>query len=134
VISLQDGTLPSWSEITTGPDLGRASGVGTYTATVTMPAGWNRHNGAYLDLGKAVDTVRVEVNGHPVRGINQSDLDRIDLGRRLRPGSNTITVTVSTTLHNAVKATGAATYRLPDQRTGLLGPVVLTPYAESTLR
>jgi hypothetical protein len=134
VTAKQDGTLPSWSEITTGPDLGRASGVGTYTATVTMPAGWNRHNGAYLDLGKAVDTVRVEVNGHPVRGINQSDLDRIDLGRRLRPGSNTITVTVSTTLHNAVKATGAATYRLPDQRTGLLGPVVLTPYAESTLR
>ncbi|GAA4061082.1 hypothetical protein GCM10022214_12470 [Actinomadura miaoliensis] len=65
---------------------------------------------------------------------HQSDIYRIDLGGRLRPGANTITVTVSTTLYNAVKAAGGATHRLPEQRTGLLGPVVLTPYTESTLR
>ncbi|GAA4623184.1 glycosyl hydrolase [Actinoallomurus vinaceus] len=134
VVAKHDGTLPSWSEITTSPDLGNASGVGTYTTTVVMPAGWNKDNGAYLDLGKAVDTVRVEVNGRLVSGIDQSDINRIDLGKQLHAGSNTITVTVSTTLYNAVKATGGATYRLPNQRTGLLGPVVLTPYAESPLR
>ncbi|GAB3973576.1 hypothetical protein GCM10029978_053210 [Actinoallomurus acanthiterrae] len=134
VVARQDGTLPSWSEITTSPGLGNASGVGAYTTTVVTPAGWNKDDGAYLDLGKAVDTVRVEVNGRPVNGIDQSDIGRIDLGRRLHAGSNTITVTVSTTLYNAVKAAGGATYRLPNQRTGLLGPVVLTPYAESPLR
>ncbi|GAA2122943.1 hypothetical protein [Actinomadura napierensis] len=98
----QDGALPPWSEIT---GLSHASGIGAYTTTIALPAGWTRCNGAYLDLG-----------------------------RLLRPGSNTITVTVATTLDNAVKATGGATYRAPDQRTGLLGPVILTPNAESPLR
>lgn len=134
VTTRADGSLPAWNEITARPELGHASGIGTYTTAVVMPADWNKRNGAYLDLGKAVDTVRVEVNGHPVGGIDQSDVNRIDLGGLLRPGSNTVTVTVSTTLYNAVKASGGATYRAPDQRTGLLGPVVLTPYAESPLR
>ncbi|MFB4299156.1 glycosyl hydrolase [Actinomadura sp. NTSP31] len=127
----QDGALPPWNEIT---GLGHASGIGAYTTTVVLPAGWTGRNGAYLDLGKAADTVRVEVNGQAVNGIDQSDISRIDLGGRLRPGSNTITVTVATTLYNAVHATGGATYRAPDQRTGLMGPVVLTPYAEAPLR
>jgi hypothetical protein len=126
-----DGALQPWNEIA---GLNHASGVGAYTTTVTLPNDWTSRNGAYLDLGKAVDTVRVEVNGQAVDGIDQSDISRIDLGRRLHPGANTITVTVSTTLYNAVHATGGATYRAPEQRTGLLGPVVLTPYAESPLR
>ncbi|GGV42640.1 hypothetical protein GCM10010182_79190 [Actinomadura cremea] len=134
VTAKQDGTLPAWSEITAGPDLRKASGVGTYTTTVTLPEEWNKGHGAYLALGRAVDTVRVEVNGRPVGGINQSDINNIDLGDHLRPGPNTITVTVSTTLYNAVKAAGGATYRLPEQRTGLLGPVVLTPYTDTRLR
>jgi alpha-L-rhamnosidase len=133
VTARQDGGLPSWSEITARPELGHASGIGTYTASVVMPAGWTKRNGAYLDLGKAVDTVRVEVNGHAVSGIDQSNVNRIDLGGLLRPGSNTVTVTVSTTLYNAVKASGGATYRAPEQSVGLLGPVVLTPYTESPL-
>ncbi|HEU5032786.1 MAG TPA: hypothetical protein VFV01_48245 [Spirillospora sp.] len=106
-----DGALPPWSEIS---GLNHASGVGAYSTTVVLPADWTSRNGAYLDLGKAVDTVRVEVNGQAVDGIDQSDLSRIDLGRRLRPGANTITVTVH--------ATGGATYRAPEQRTGLAGP------------
>jgi hypothetical protein len=33
-----DGTLPSWSELTGRVDLNHASGVGTYTTTVVLPA------------------------------------------------------------------------------------------------
>jgi hypothetical protein len=33
-----DGTLPSWSEVTGRVDLNHASGVGTYTTTVVLPA------------------------------------------------------------------------------------------------
>jgi hypothetical protein len=127
VTAKADGTLPPWTEIT---GLTNASGVGAYTTAID----WKRGNGAYLNLGKAVDTVRVSVNGHPVNGIDQSDLSRIDLGPWLRPGTNTITVTVSTTLYNAVKTTGGSTYRLPDQQTGLIGPVVVIPYAQSPPR
>jgi hypothetical protein len=129
----QDGTVPAWTEITGSVNLSRASGIGVYTTSVVLPSSWAGRNGAYLNLGKAIDTVRVEVNGRPVSGIDQSDLTRIDLGGLLRSGTNTLTVTVSTTLHNAVKATGAATYRLPDQHTGLLGPIALTPYTDVPL-
>jgi hypothetical protein len=63
--------------------LGDASGVGRYTASLTLPASWRAADGAYLDLGP-VNQV------HPV----------IDLGAALRPGGNTLTVTVATTLLN----------------------------------
>ncbi|RZS77533.1 alpha-L-rhamnosidase-like protein [Motilibacter rhizosphaerae] len=129
-----DGSLPAWSEIPGRPDLLHASGVGTYTTTVDLPGNAGTSPGAHLDLGKAVDTVRLQVNGRTVGPLDQSDLRRIDLAGLLHAGRNTISVTVSTTLYDAVKTTGGATYRLPDQRVGLLGPVTLTPYGEQPVR
>ncbi|MEU4162942.1 glycosyl hydrolase [Actinoplanes sp. NPDC026670] len=129
-----DGRLPSWREITGAVDLSRSSGIGTYTATVELPATWRSSDGAYLALGDVLDTVTVTVNGMPVV-VNQSDRGRIDLGRRLRPGTNTIAVRVATTMFNAVRTTGDSNYQTPDwQRAGLLGPVVLTPYRDTVLR
>ncbi|WP_029432090.1 glycosyl hydrolase [Blastococcus sp. URHD0036] len=125
-----DGRLPSWLETTAPVDLSRASGVGTYTTTVELPASWGDDDGAWLDLGDAVDTVQVTVNGTAVV-VDQSDRGRIDLGRLLVPGTNTLTVRVATTMFNAVRAGGNPNYATPDwQRTGLMGPVVLAPYRD----
>lgn len=123
-----DGKLPDWSTL---PDLADKSGVGTYTTTVTMPSDWDGADGAYLSLGAATDTVRVTVNGSPLPNLDQSDLRRIDLGDALNPGENTVTVRVATPLRNAVnrvRRSGTMTTGY-----GLVGPVVLTPYAEAPI-
>lgn len=123
-----DGKLPDWSAL---PGLADKSGVGTYTTTVTLPNDWDGTDGAYLSLGAASDTVRVMVNGEQLPALDQSDLRRIDLGDTLEPGANTVTVRVATPLRNAVNrvrrsGTMATGY-------GLVGPVVLTPYAEAPI-
>lgn len=128
-----DGALPSWREITVPVDLSTASGIGTYTTTVDLPATWSPSDGAFLDLGDVLDSAQVTVNGSRVV-VNQSDRGRIDLGKRLEPGANTITVRVATTMFNAVRRSGDSNYQLPTwQRTGLMGPVILTPYRDSTI-
>jgi hypothetical protein len=130
----RDGALPSWREITGPVDLSSSSGIGTYTTTFELPATWRSTDGAYLALGNVLDTVRVTVNGTAVV-VNQSDRNRIDLGTALRAGTNTLVVRVATTMFNAVRTTGDSNYQIPDwQRTGLLGPVVLTPYRDTDLR
>lgn len=129
----EDGRLPSWREIQAPVDLSRASGLGTYTTEIDLPANWQEQDGAYLNLGDVLDTATVTVNDVAVT-VNQSDRGRVDLGQALRPGKNTITVRVATTMFNAVRSTGDTNYQLPDwQRTGLLGPVVLTPYRDVQL-
>ncbi|WP_432570173.1 glycosyl hydrolase [Kineococcus sp. SYSU DK005] len=125
-----DGSLPAWNEVPGHPELAAVSGIGRYATSIDLPTTWSPADGAYLDLGSAVDTVRVRVNGHDVAGLNQSDLSRIDLGPHLRAGRNEVVVTVATTLYNAVEVTGGSTYRLPAQRVGLLGPIVLHPYVD----
>lgn len=129
-----DGSLPSWREITTPVDLSKSSGIGTYTTTLTLPTSWARStDGAYLDLGDVLDTAQVSVNGARII-VNQSDRGRIDLGKRLRPGANVITVRVATTMFNAVRQSGDSNYQMPAwQRTGLIGPIALTPYRDSAL-
>jgi hypothetical protein len=139
VTAAADGTLPAWPQIVAPIDLTHASGIGTYTANVVLPATWNRMDGAYLDIGAAIDTVEVMVNGHAIRGIDQSDIDKIDLGNTLHPGTNTISVRVATTLFNAVQTTGDLIYKdalgpLPEQATGLTGPVSIIPYQDAPIR
>jgi hypothetical protein len=129
-----DGKLPSWREITGAVDLSTSSGIGTYTTAVELPATWRNTDGAYLALGDALDTATVTVNGTAVV-VNQSDRGRIDLGRTLHPGTNTIAVRVASTMFNAVRITGDSNYQIPGwQRAGLIGPVVLTPYRDTVLR
>ncbi|SNS45990.1 F5/8 type C domain-containing protein [Actinomadura meyerae] len=126
-----DGALPAWSAITPANghpvDLKDVSGVGTYTAHVTLDDDWKGIDAAELDLGTPVDTVRVNVNGHDLPALNQADLRHVQVGRHLRPGNNTITVRVASTLLNAVRVapgTGASSRAPMDY--GLFGPVTLT--------
>ncbi|WP_029137658.1 glycosyl hydrolase [Nakamurella lactea] len=127
-----DGTLPPWSAVTTDAgypvDLADVSGIGTYTSTFTVGSSWQGVRRSYLDLGSAVDTVRVAVNGTQLDPVDLQDLHHIDIGDRIRPGRNTVTVRVASTLLNAVRVapgTGAAGRERMDY--GLLGPVTLTP-------
>lgn len=126
-----DGTLPPWSQVRTDDvDLTDVSGIGTYSAKVTLPDEWEGVRGAYLNLGAAVDTVRVAVNGHDLGLVDPQDLRHVEVGRQLRAGENTIEVRVASTLLNAVRVTpdsGAAGRERADY--GLFGPVVLEPYA-----
>lgn len=123
-----DGSLPSWTAL---PGLQSSSGIGTYTTTVAVPGGV----GATLDLGKAVDTVAVKVNGKPV-AVDQADPNGIDIGRQLVAGANTIEVRVASTLLNAARAVPLnADWMQPKapQLYGLQGPVRLVPYREAEL-
>ncbi|HVE26718.1 MAG TPA: glycosyl hydrolase, partial [Sporichthya sp.] len=129
-----NGRLPSWRDILTPVNLSQASGLGTYSTTVTLPDTWTATDGAYLDLGAVLDSVKVTVNGTEVT-VDQADRSRIDLGRTLEPGDNAIVVRVATTMFNAVRSTGDSNYQMPTwQSTGLMGPVVLTPYRDTTLQ
>lgn len=128
-----DGALPAWSAMTTAngfpQDLADVSGIGTYTAEVTLDGTWHGVTSAHLDLGAATDTVRVAVNGHDLPPVNQLDPRHIEAGPYLLPGRNVIVVRVASTLLNAVRVapgTGAAGRARMDY--GLLGPVTLTPY------
>ncbi|WP_262848070.1 glycosyl hydrolase [Mumia quercus] len=128
----EDGRLPAWRDITTDQgaevDLRDVSGVGTYTTTFRLGREWRRVRTAALDLGSAIDTVRVAVNGTPLPPVNQADLAHVEVGKHLREGDNTITVTVASTLLNAVRVapgTGASSRTPMDY--GLFGPVRLTP-------
>jgi len=130
----ENGKLPSWRDITSPVDLSQASGVGRYTTTVTLPSTWAASDGAYLALGDVLDSATVTVNGTGVP-VNQADRGRIDLGRTLKAGENTIEVKVATTMFNAVRKSGDGNYQMPAwQNTGLMGPVVLSPYRDTELK
>ena len=73
--------LPAWQTLTAAPSLAGKSGRGTYTTTVDLPAGWTGGHGAYLDLGTAIDTATVTVNGH-----DAGPIDQVDGGRRVDVG------------------------------------------------
>ncbi|WP_182524216.1 glycosyl hydrolase [Nocardioides dongkuii] len=130
----EDGALPSWRDITGPVDLSQSSGIGAYTATIELADTWQPiTDGAYLALGAVLDSASVTVNGAPVT-VNQADRNRIDLGKNLRPGTNTIVVRVATTMFNAVRKSGDSNYQLPAwQEAGLQGPVVLSPYRDTAI-
>ncbi len=137
VLADAGGILPAWTAITPANgypvDLQDVSGVGTYTTHVTLDPRWSQVRGAYLSLGAAVDTVRISVNGTALAPVDEMDVRHVDVGRYLRPGDNTITVRVASTLLNAVRVapgTGAANRARMDY--GLFGPVTLTPYEGAT--
>ncbi len=126
------GALPPWSAVTPAHgydvDLGDVSGVGAYTSAFTLDDAWADVRTAQLDLGAVVDTATVTVNGTALPAFDPQDLRHIELGHLLRPGENTMTVRVASTLLNAVRVapgTGASGRERMDY--GLLGPVRLTP-------
>jgi hypothetical protein len=123
-------TLASWQDI---QGLADVSGVGRYTASLTLPASWRAADGAYLDLGSiGAGSAHVSVNGQDLGPVNQVH-PVIDLGATLRPGGNTLMVTVATTLLNRLRVTRPTVYTQPSQDYGLIGPVTITPYIDGRL-
>jgi hypothetical protein len=128
-VSLDLTVLKAWPDI---PELARASGVGTYTTSVTLPQGWDSSYGAVLSLGQVTDTFTLKVNDKPV-SIDQISA-KADIGRYLKAGDNTIQVTVTTTLNNRLfQLDTAVANRGVLQNYGLVGPVVLSPYRDATV-
>lgn len=132
------GALPAWTSITKANgypvDLQDVAGTASYTTHLDLPSQWTGGRHAYLDLGSVTDTPEVTVNGKALPPVDFVDLSRIDLGTSLKAGDNTITVHVATPLINAVRVapnTGATSRaRTPN---GMVGPVVLTPYGQTTV-
>jgi hypothetical protein len=125
-VSLTLDGLAAWPDIAA---LANASGVGTYTTTVDVGAGWTAGGRAVLSLGQVVDTVKLTVNGTDVP-VDQLSATA-DVGPYLRAGSNTLTVRVSTTLNNRLATLyPAVATRGIVQEYGLVGPVTLTPYGQ----
>jgi hypothetical protein len=154
--SATNGALPSWTAVTPqnipgldpANNLTNVAGVGSYTTTFTLPSDWSTSTaGAYLNVGAAVDTVDIWVNGKAVSTVDENDRNQVDIGPYLQAGSNTLKISVATPLRNAVAVAPAT----PDTgqvanssetigalqggnkiaNTGLIGPVTLTPYGQS---
>ncbi|MFD7812874.1 glycosyl hydrolase [Streptomyces sp. NPDC059785] len=117
--------LTAWTGI---PELKDASGVGTYTTTVTLPSSWKKGTGARLGLGQVTDSFSLTVNGTEVPTPNQLSATA-DIGTYLHAGKNTITVQVSTSLINRLRTLNSALSSRTAQPNGLVGPVTLTPYS-----
>lgn len=96
--------LKSWKDI---PEVGDSvSGVGFYAATFDLPDSWGPKNVAKLVLGSTNgQTCAVYVNGAKAPGV---DFDRpeLDITALVKPGRNAVTVEVSTTLANRLRARG----------------------------
>jgi hypothetical protein len=152
-----NGALPSWTAITpqngfpAADNLTNAGGIGTYTTSFSLPGSWSAgSDGAYLNIGVAVDTVDIWVNGKAVTGVDQNDRNQIDLGPYLRGGVNTLKIAAATPLRNAVAVAPAvpATGQVANDadpigqvqggtreaNIGLIGPVTLTPYGQAPVR
>jgi hypothetical protein len=120
-------TLAAWTTI---PGLQDVSGIGRYTTTIDLPASWTPDVGAELELGTLFDIVKVTVNGDRVDPRTPL-APRIDLGTRLRPGANTITIELPTTLFNRLRTTNPSVFGSSSRQTyGLTSSVSIKPYRE----
>lgn len=90
--------LKPWNEL--GAKLEHVSGVGTYTATFTMPESFEAGQAAWLHMGHVKDAFGVKVNGQGVL-VDQASGDA-NITELLKPGENQIEVTVASSLLNAI--------------------------------
>jgi hypothetical protein len=121
--------LKAWPEI---PELQNASGLATYTTAFDLPSNWSTANGAMLNLGEIFDSFTLTVNNQAVP-IDQISAEA-DVGPYLKAGRNTIAVRVATTLNNRlVKLDDDVANRGLMQPYGLVGPVLLAPYAQAVV-
>jgi hypothetical protein len=119
-VQLDLDTLKPWTEI---PELKNVSGIGTYTSSIDL-ANWKPGANATLHLGEVFDSFQLTVNGRVVP-INQISA-AADIGKYLKPGSNTLQVRVATTLNNRLSDLDPdVKKRNLIQRYGLIGPVTL---------
>jgi len=99
MINVQMSPLKAWKDV---PSLENVSGIGHYTASFDLEKGWENGCGAEIDLGIVNFSYVLCVNGKSVP-VSQTNT-RVDIGKYLVSGSNTVEVIVYTTLNNAIKA------------------------------
>lgn len=134
---LQLSKLEDWRAI---PELANASGVGTYTTTFNVSAGWvRRGRGVRLAIGEAKGAIEVFVDG---RRLSRRSTDGWVLPMEgLRPGRHTLRVRLGTNRINQMvylsRTDPQPLYRLYTARQtqpyGLLGPVRVIPVAEASI-
>lgn len=97
-------SLVPWKDIpAVGPEV---SGVGTYTASFTLPEGYGSDNGLILTMENAnKNTVAVYVNSKKCGAVDFDAL-RVDISPYVKAGENEIKIEVSTTLNNRLLARG----------------------------
>lgn len=93
-ISVTLDRLTTWDKI---ESVGKnVSGKGFYRASFP----WNGEaDGAYLDFGKVIQSMRVKINGQPTDPVNMN-ISRVDITDLLRTGENTIEIEYSSNLNN----------------------------------
>jgi hypothetical protein len=136
-VALKLAKLADWRNI---PELANASGTGTYTAKLDVPAGWLAGGrGVQLDLGAIGGFLDLRINGRRAPVASLID-DPRDVTGLLKPGDNEIGATVATTVTNVIvsRAQSGDTRYAPfakntKQPYGLIGPVRLIPYDKATL-
>ncbi|WP_395391085.1 glycosyl hydrolase [Novosphingobium sp. BL-8A] len=134
--SIQMAKLAPLNENAT-PGVKYFSGEATYSRSFTLPKGAKAGQPLWLDLGQVGDLAEVRVNGQPVGAVWHAPY-RLDIGKAVKSGTNTIEVKVANLWVNrligdaqpgAQKITWTAmpTYKptAPLRASGLIGPVVL---------
>ena len=96
--------LIPWKDIpAAGPEV---SGVGTYTASFTLPEGYGPDNGLILSMESvSKNTVAVYVNGEKCGAVDFDSL-KTDISSYVKEGENEIKIEVSSTLNNRLLARG----------------------------
>ncbi|KAI0975182.1 hypothetical protein F4678DRAFT_469821 [Xylaria arbuscula] len=96
-------SLVSWTQI---PDLVNVSGIGYYTTNFTWPPTSNTSThsslGAYLSFDKVLQALRVRVNDKQLPPLDLRSAV-VDISSWLKPGENTVTAIVPTTLWNYLR-------------------------------
>lgn len=114
-------------------DLGSLSGIGTYTATLTLPEDWAQGDGMYIDLGDPYDMVVVYVNGTQIPTVDQVSLVA-DIGEYLQAGENEIVIETNTTFSNALVTLRSDWYGTAKVNAyGLREDVTFIPYVDVAL-
>lgn len=90
-------TLQSWTEL--GDTAGKFSGTAIYETSFSMPA---KQTGEFeLDLGDVRESARVWINGKDA-GIVWSIPAKVNIGKLLKPGKNTIRIQVANLMANRI--------------------------------
>jgi hypothetical protein len=130
VIDLKMSSLEDWSLTN---QLKHFSGRGQYTTTVAVPETLlSSHSRIILDLGDVKDVAQICINGNPGPHLLLQPY-RADITSLLHSGDNTLQITVTNALFNALSANGPSANYLPEQTdtsngllpAGLIGPVRL---------
>ena len=130
VIDMKMPSLEDWSMT---DRLKHFSGRGQYTTSLTVPETLlSSHSHLILDLGDVKDVAQIHINCKPSPDLLLQPY-RADITSLLHSGENTVQITVTNALFNALSANGPSANYLPEQTdtsngllpAGLIGPVRL---------